>query len=64
MLDSQKQVENLSAKLEVLMQEKSKLETRNNVLEKVRSCGNLILVLTRNSVVSGGLRCRAPGVCQ
>eukprot|EP00884_Botryococcus_braunii_P002721 jgi/Botrbrau1/1244/Bobra.0163s0037.1 len=35
MMDSQKQVEELSAKLALVMQEKNKLETRNSVLEKV-----------------------------
>lgn len=35
MLDSQRQVEQLTVKLEALMQEKSKLESRNCVLEKV-----------------------------
>lgn len=37
MIDSQRQVEQLTAKLEALMQEKSKLESRNCVLEKVCS---------------------------
>jgi hypothetical protein len=35
MIDSQKQVEELSTRLAAVLHEKNKLESRNNVLEKV-----------------------------